>query len=191
MTPSSIDLITIPLVQTRLPPEGLEAFLERPWQPIVNAANVYHESPESLQSPGQFPLRYAAMAPNSSEFLASLGKPLAHARDLESSPGVWWLATADHSYHYVIFSDCHRKNAWKGGQICMSFDDNNMNNFNPQNPGLVALLRGFQAVWGQPENIGEMDFLRPWFKERSKLLGELHWPINPPAPSDKRRTSLK
>jgi len=48
----------------------------------------------------------------SKRLIRSLGKP-AVTMDLEASPGVWLL---DHStgIRLVVFSDCHRKNPWKG-----------------------------------------------------------------------------
>ena len=134
-----------PRVQRCLPSDGLEAFLGRPWKPILNAFTSVHP-----QSADVFPLDWVVMAPNSIRFLASLGRPLAVVRDFESQPGVWWLATPCGRFDFIVFSDCHRKNSWKGGQICMAHSEVDVDGFTPQHPGLVALCRGFQEVWGQP-----------------------------------------
>lgn len=174
-------MTALPLVRTRLPDESLDAFLARPWQPIINAFNHARTHP---QAEGAFPLRWAALAPNSPAFLKALGKPLAIARDLESKPGVWWLSTADERYDFVIFSDCHRKNSWKGGQICMA--KKSLVGFTPNHPGLVALCAGLQSVWGQPETFSELDIFEPdrWFDEKWKANPDIQWPRFP-APSSR------
>lgn len=169
-------MISFPLVRPRLPSEGLKAFLDRPWQPLLNAFNHLQSHP---QPEGAFPLRWVTMASNSAAFLKTLGKPLAIAQDLEAEPGVWWLSTADERYDFVVFSDSHRKNAWKGGQICLA--KKSLVNFTPQHPGLVALCEGFQSVFGQPETFSERDIFESdrWFSDRLKENPALQWPQFP------------
>lgn len=45
-----------------------------------------------------------------------MGKPLIHM-DYESNPGVWILSDSDSDLKYIIYSDVHRKNAYKGTAI--------------------------------------------------------------------------
>lgn len=166
----------IPLIQSRLPPAGLPGLLSRPWIPLLNAAmgrgpSIPHED--------RFPLEWILMAPNTTEFLASLGKPLAIAHDLEASPGVWWLATADGQHEYIVFSDGHRKNSWKGGQVCMASSDPSP--LNAEHPGVVALQRGFEHVWGLPQVslVGAAPNMMQallWFGERTAQDGPFEWP---------------
>ena len=169
---SDAEAFAIPLVQRCLPEEGLEAFLDRSWENVSNAANHAYSHP---QAPDSFPLEWVAMAPNSARFLASLRRPLAIAHDLESSPGIWWLATPDKRFNYIVLSDCHRKNAWRGGQFCMDYEG--LDGLTPQHPGLVALCRGFENVWGRPSqgssNTRALFEAEKWFEARSPTV---HWP---------------
>lgn len=169
-------------VRPQLPPEGLESFLDRPWHPILNALAA---NPSAVEA-GPFPLALAAQAPNSRGFLSTLGRPLAIAHDLESEPGVWWLSTPDSRYDFVVFSDCHRKNAWKGGQLCIARPRSSP--MTPQHAGLLALCEGFHQLWGLPETQPEWFWDSEWFDRRLEKLGSRRWPAFPlPRPSHKAK----
>lgn len=106
---SRMGLAMAPLIQSRLPAGGAPALFDRAWSPLVNAA----------YQPG-CPVRLPALclAPNAPGFLAALGKPVCMAPDLESRPGAWWLVDEENAVEWLIFSDAHRKNHWKGGSLC-------------------------------------------------------------------------
>lgn len=46
-----------------------------------------------------------------------LGKPLNHMKDYESNPGVWILDDTETGNYVMLYSDCHRKNAFKGTAV--------------------------------------------------------------------------
>ena len=46
-------------------------------------------------------------------------KPVNTMPDYESNPGVWILDDAESEAYFIIYSDCHRKNAHKGTQTCI------------------------------------------------------------------------
>lgn len=132
------------LVSRSLPDGGLAALLERPMSPLVNAVGTYAPPTDAVV---RLPLEAVVMAPNSAAFLASLGKPLAIARNLESAPGVWHLGTADGWHEWVVFSDCHRKNSWKGGQVCAI----GRHRYGPPSPASISrLCEAMATVWGAP-----------------------------------------
>lgn len=171
----------IPLVRTQLPEGGLEALWKKSWIPINNALGNRHTNPQPAEA---FPLMWAIMAPSSKAFLTSLGKPLAIARDLESEPGIWLLSTPDERYDFIVFSDCHRKGAWKGGQLCLA--KKSSANFTPQHPALEALVEGFAQVWGRPEVTPDTEpsFFQAleWFDVQGLRDPHRTWPrFNPPA----------
>lgn len=186
------DQAAIPLVRKHLPDEPLDTFLDRNWVPILNAFNRAHEKP---QDPDAFPLRWALMSPNSKEFISALGRPLAIAKDLEAKPGIWWLSTPDGAHNFVIFSDCHRKNAWKGGQLCVEVPEGRT--LSPQSESVKALCRGFEQVWGKPEEVkpdpvGLESILaaEKWFKAQALANPGMRWPVLEEAPvSNPRRKS--
>jgi len=41
-------------------------------------------------------------------------KPLVHMPDFESNPGVWVYEDTETKVVWMIYSDCHKKNAYKG-----------------------------------------------------------------------------
>ena len=171
------------LVQSALPPGGLEALLERPMSPLVNAP----PSRDQDALVGGFRFMAMCQAPNSASFLAALGKPLAVAKDLESRPGVWWLASQDGTLEWVIFSDCHRKNSWKGGQVCAISRDGA---FRPSARSVEAFGAALTAHWGQPPEETHWLAISQWFDQRWEEMGHRAWPRAetppPPRPVSKR-----
>ena len=172
-------------VRTALPPGGLDELLERPMTPLVNLARRLPDEPS------RFPFEGTVMAPNSRAFLASLGRPLALAEDLESRPGVWWLGTTDGAHQWVIFSDCHRKSSWKGGQVCALTDTTpTADRPNALMAGVRTLQDALAHVWGQPE--GPMPSFIEWDGWFTRRAGEqaLQWPRDPSSqPPKKGRVS--
>lgn len=51
------------------------------------------------------------------EVVHDLGKPNVHLPELESNPGVWLFSDTDRNIIWIIFSDCHRKNKFKGTSL--------------------------------------------------------------------------
>lgn len=182
------------VVQSSLPPEGLDSLQERDWNPLVNvclaqirAARIQGSASEV--DPALFPLRGAVLAPNSQEFLASLGRPLGIARELEANPGVWWLVDQDNQVEWIIWSDAHRKGPWKGGQICVRsmVPDAAVT---AEHPGVIALQSELARQWGLPDPSRSEDLLMwsLWFKDRAEQ-GEIpSWPAHKPVRST-RKTS--
>lgn len=161
-------------IRPTLPAGGLEELLDRPWVPVVNAILYRDEKPSS---PSTFPLACVVQAPNSRGFLSTLGRPLAIARDLESEPGIWWLSSADERYDFVVFSDAHRKSAWKGGQLCVA---TRSLSFTENHASMKALCLGFEQLWGVPPARDDQWFWDPeWFDERLPALGDRRWPVFP------------
>lgn len=147
--PCFAELPTVPylFVRTRLPAGGLEALLDKPITPLLNAAFAAVRPDQPPATPqGMFSLPLMCQLPNLPAFLALLGKPLAVAGDLEARPGVWWLSTADGQHDVVIFSDAHRKNHWKGGQVCVSTSSGGR--ISPVSLPVLALAKTCQALLG-------------------------------------------
>lgn len=106
------------VVQTRLPPQGADWLQERLWEPLFNLIATPGRRRDA-QGRLLFPLEGLVSAASSKPFLACLGRPLVIADSLESRPGVWWLVDARNRMEWLIWSDSHRRNAWKGGQLCL------------------------------------------------------------------------
>lgn len=165
-------------VQSRLPSSGLDELLERPWIPLINAC---FRPPTGAPPVYPFPLWGIAQAPNVKEFLDSLGKPLAIARELESRPGIWWLTSPDASVECLIFSDVHRKHAWKGGQWCVRAENDQSWTIAPA--ALMHVSQAFEAVWGQPDPpLAAVDPFgwSAWFKRQATEAAPIQWPAATP-----------
>lgn len=180
------------VVQSSLPPEGLEALQDRNWHPLVNICllQIHTQRTQGSASevdPTIFPLRGALFAPNSQEFLASLGRPLGVARELEANPGVWWLVDQDNQVEWIIWSDAHRKNSWKGGQICVRSMVPDVT-VTADHPGVIALQSELARQWGLPDPGCSENLLMwgMWFKDRAEQ-GEIpSWPANRPVRSTRK-----
>lgn len=62
-----------------------------------------------------------------SSLLAELGKPLVHMWDYESCPGVWKFYDTSREIDYTLYSDAHKKNAFKGTTIEFRLKDSSVN----------------------------------------------------------------
>jgi len=51
---------------------------------------------------------------SSDDFIKKLGKPLATLPDFESNPGIWVFTDSLTSFTFLIYSDCYKKNYYKG-----------------------------------------------------------------------------
>lgn len=134
------------VVQDRLPREGSTWLQQRStWEPLFNLVRG-HGPGHGPDGRPLFPLDGGVTAASSRAFLASLGRPLAIAHCLESEPGVWWLVDEPNKTEWLIWSDSHRKNAWKGGQICLLAE----RPIEADDPGLIELRAEVARLWGMP-----------------------------------------
>lgn len=145
-TPRFADLPAVPymFVRTKLPEGGLEELYDITHTPLLNVAMGQVGSGPIPE--GMFPLSKICFMASDKNFLGLLGKPLAVDRELESRPGIWWLSTADGNHHAIIFSDSYRKNAWKGGQICVSTSASGRSS--ATSLPVLALAKTFEALFG-------------------------------------------
>lgn len=170
------------VVNTRLPEGGLDAVLDLDMTPISNARG--YRALMGIPDPGgagHFPMEALEMAASSPEFLRALGKPLGIAKDLESEPGVWMLSTADDRHQWVIFSDCHRKNAWKGGQICAVYGGA-VENFTMEHPTIDLLRQAVAEQWGMPEGLHDAFRWEEFFQAAEAERPGRTWPREEKAP---------
>lgn len=182
--PRFADVPAVPyfFVRTKLPEGGLEELFEKPITPLLNAAMAaVRPAPGQDSLPeGMFSLHMMCQLPNLPEFLALLGKPLAIAEDLEARPGVWWLSTADGQHDVIIFSDSHRKNHWKGGQLCVSTSSGGR--ISPLSLPVLALAKSCQALLGPSPPPPQDRFFEVFLDGRDKLIQartanpDLAWP---------------
>ena len=92
----------------------------------------------------------------------------------------------------MIFSDCHRKNAWKGGQLCVEVPPGRT--LFPQSESVKALCRGFEQVWAKPEEAkpDPMEFESifaavEWFKAQALANPGMRWPVLEETPVSRPR----
>lgn len=166
-------------VQIQLPAVGLDELLARPWVPLLNACRGPSDFAATPERP--FPLWGIAQAPNAKSFLDVLGPPLAIAQDLESCPGIWWLATPAQDLECLVFSDVHRKRAWKGGQFCVRAARPHV--WTLSRTHLDRVSQAFASVWGSPAPSSEADpadlqGLQDWSVWFARRVAEasIHWP---------------
>ena len=170
------------VVHTVFPQGGLSELLEQPMTPLDNIGHVQQVLP------GGFTPMGLCMAPNARAFVRALGKPLALAHDLESRPGVWVLGTTTTTHEWLIFTDMHRQNGWKGGQVCALQKDSSISALVDSAQALSAALGQW---WGEPPpGLGLMDW-DDWFDDRHDKLDGVCMPRLTPVRSQrpKFRTS--
>lgn len=56
--------------------------------------------------------------------IKQLSKPLIHMPDYESNPGLWVYEDTDTGTTWMIYSDCHKKNAYMGTSFELIFPEN-------------------------------------------------------------------
>jgi len=60
----------------------------------------------------------------------NLGRPQFVFRDMESEPGFWAFQDEETKVIMILWTDTHRKNAWKGSSIEFVRDENSLNDDN-------------------------------------------------------------
>lgn len=51
---------------------------------------------------------------DNAKLIKKLGEPLVTMPDFESNPGLWMFSDIQSGITFMVWSDCHRKNAFKG-----------------------------------------------------------------------------
>lgn len=176
-------------LRKKLPEGGLDALLKKNVTPVSNAA---HSQMMEGMLKGMGSALLMSNIAQVKDFFKVVGKPLAVASDLESRPGVWWMSTADGAYDLVLFSDMHRKNAWKGSQLCIT--TNGRGGLSIRSVQMLALSKTCEALFDIPTDLSYLQIalsVYSMFDEGqscvSKALAknpELSWPVwRPDLPS--------
>jgi hypothetical protein len=83
------------------------------------------DDPDLLKVRGDLMSDFHRYCNMTNKIVGILGEPLVRVREYESSPGLWVLDDGDTGIVFLVWSDCYKKNAWKGTAIEAIVTDEN------------------------------------------------------------------